>query len=128
MVDVWQERMSDAMLKIHVPGLGVIHHFTDRDLGPHHSHPWRFRSIILKGGYVEEVLHPDGKTETIERKPGATFEIAPDHVHRIIALPTGECWTCIDVLGPKVQEPGFFEWRDGRMFYRQWDAPDWTPA
>lgn len=128
MLDIQQEIMGPHMTKIHVPGLGVIHHFTDRDLGPHHSHPWPFRSTVLKGGYVEEVLHPDGRTETVERKPGTMFEIAPDHIHRIIALPTGECWTCIDVLGPKVQEPGFYEWRGDGLWYRQWDEDEFRPV
>ena len=125
MLDIWQERMSDAMLKVHIPGLGVLHHFTAPDLGPHHDHPWPFRSTVLRGGYREEILHPDGRIEVVDRRPGDQFEIGPHHVHRIIHLPEGECWTCIEVLGPKVQEPGFYRWENGEMLSRRWFEQDW---
>ena len=128
MLDIREERMSDAMLKIHIPGLGVLHHFTAPDMGAPHDHPWNFTSMILKGGYIEEVYRPDGACERIHRKVGDHFAILAGHIHRIVELPEGECWTCIDVLGPKVQEPGFYEWREGRMFQRRWNEPEFRPV
>lgn len=128
--DFRHERMAPHMLKVHVPpgaAGGVLHLFTAPDHGPHHDHPWPFRSTVIHGGYDEELLHQDGRCEIVQRRPGDCFEIAPDHVHRIVHLPEGECLTFIEVLGPKVQEPGFFEMRDGVMWTRRWNG-DWRPV
>ena len=125
------ERMGPHMLKVHVPrdaAEGVLHLFTAPDHGAHHSHPWRFRSTVIHGGYDEELLHADGRLEIIHRRPGDSFEVAPDHLHRIVHLPEGECLTFIEVLGDKVQEPGFFEWRDGRMWRRLWHEAEFRPV
>lgn len=132
MLHITPERMSEAMHKWHLgPGSTgnalVLHRFVAPDHGPHHSHPFSCRSYILHGGYQEEVLHPDGRIELRDHRPGDVVEIPHDHVHRIVSLHEGEAITLYEVLGPKVQEPGFYEHRDGRMFYRQWDAADWTP-
>lgn len=133
MLHITHERMSDAMMKFHL-GRGetgnylVLHRFSAADTGPHHSHAFDCRSYILHGGYDEELLHPDGRTEIRQHRPGDVVSIPHDHVHRIVRLVEGDCLTLYEVLGPKVQEPGFFEWRDGRMFYRQWDAPDFAPV
>ena len=132
MLNITHERMSGAMMKFHL-GRGetgnylVLHLFSAADTGPHHSHAFDCRSYILHGGYSEEVLHPDGRIELRDHRPGDVVEIPHDHVHRIVSLHEGEAITLYEVLGPKVQEPGFFEWRDGRMFYRQWDQADFSP-
>lgn len=131
MLNITHERMSGAMMKFHL-GRGetgnylVLHRFSAADTGPHHSHSFDCRSYILHGGYQEEVLHPDGRIELRDHRPGDVVEIPHDHVHRIVSLPEGEAITLYEVLGPKVQEPGFFRFEDGRMFYRQWDAADWA--
>lgn len=133
MLDIRQEIMSEAFCKWHL-GMGstgnymVLHRFGAADTGPHHDHAFDCRSYILHGGYSEEVLHPDGRIELRDHRPGDVVEIPHDHVHRIVSLPEGEAITLYEVLGPKVQEPGFFEWRDGRMLYRQWDAADFSPV
>lgn len=133
MLNITPERMSDALMKWHLgPGSTgnalVVHRFSQPDTGAFHSHPFDCRSYILHGGYLEEVLHPDGRIELRDHRPGDVVEIPHNHVHRIVSLHEGEAITLYEVLGPKVQEPGFFRWSDGRMFYRQWDAPDWTPV
>ena len=130
MLDVTHERMSEVMQKWHLgPGSTgnslVLHRFTGPDTGPHHNHPFSCRSYILHGGYTEELLHPDGRIELRHHRPGDVVEIPHDHVHRIISLHEGEAITLYEVLGPKVQEPGFFEWRDGRMFSRRWFEQEW---
>lgn len=128
MLHITHERMSDHMWKWHLgPGETgnalVLHKFTGPDTGPHHDHPFDCRSYILHGGYDEEVLHPDGRIELRQHRPGDVVDIPHDHVHRIVHLPLGECLTLYEVLGPKVQESGFYEWRDGRMFQRRWNEP-----
>lgn len=132
MLPVRYERMSDQMSKWHLgPGVTgnamVLPRFTGPDLGPHHSHPFSCRSYILHGGYDEEVMHPDGRTEIRQHRPGGVVSIPHDHVHRIVHLPEGECLTLYEVLGPKVQDPSFFEWRGDRMWSRPWHQSDWTP-
>lgn len=69
------EQMSDAFTKYHLRGdmpfNAVLHKFSDVDRGPPHSHPWKFRSVILHGSYVEEIYHPKkGLVRTFERKQG----------------------------------------------------------
>ena len=97
------ERMSDEFTKYHLLGLPrsiVLHHFTDRDKGSPHDHPWGFKSIVLFGGYTERVYHmtEDKKvwwTEEIERREGDIFEIDAEHVHELIHLPQGQCLTSV---------------------------------
>jgi hypothetical protein len=42
----------------------------DNDRYPH-SHPWGFYTLILKGGYTEQVVHEDGTVATYDRRPGS---------------------------------------------------------
>ena len=125
MLDIREERMSDALCKWHL-GKGstgnymVLHKFSGPDTCPHHDHPFHCRSYILDGGYDEEVLHPDGHIELRQHQPGDVVDIPHDHVHRIVHLPEGEALTLYEVLGPKVQESGFFEFRPDGMWFRKW--------
>ena len=132
LLPVREERMSGAMTKWHLgPGVTgnamVLHRFSGPDTGPHHDHPFDCRSYILHGGYDEEVMHPDGRIEVRQHRPGDVVEIPHDHVHRIVRLAEDECLTLYEVLGPKVQEPGFFEFRDGQMFSRKWHENEFRP-
>jgi hypothetical protein len=67
-----------------------IHHICradhDRDL---HDHPWNARTIIIKGGYVEERLGP----VTICRDSGATASLRFGEYHRITHVQPGGAWT-----------------------------------
>ena len=131
MIEVREEVMAPFFTKWHLHGLpfaAVLHRFTEPDHGDFHSHPWPFRSFILSGGYVELVLDVGtGAQRTVEHKPGDSFLVAAEHVHRILALPAGECWTLIQPQGPKVQEPGFYQWRDGKPWHRFWHVPEFSP-
>lgn len=123
MIDVRHERMGDHFEKFHLGGLpfpAVLHCFSAPDHGPPHNHPFRFRSHILSGGYVEEVFDRTGYSVTKERKVGDSFIIEAEHIHRIIALPRVECWTLMLPLGPKVQEPGFYDFRPDGAYHRFW--------
>lgn len=95
------ERMSDEFLKFHL-GVGkfqlTLHHFTGAvDLYPH-DHPLAFTTTILAGGYVEEIWSQyEGvwRSRIVERLPGTTHRVEATDIHRIIALPQGECVTSV---------------------------------
>lgn len=131
MLDLRHEPMSPVFDKWHVGGMpfaAVFHRFTEPDRGDPHDHPWPFRSTVLHGGYVEEVYDlASGSIRHVHRRPGDSFVIEPDHVHRIVELPLGECWTLIQPEGSKVREPGFYQWRDGVAFHRPWHRAEFLP-
>lgn len=121
-----EERMSDEFKKFHLRGLpfdAVIHHFTDTDKDNAHDHPFGFRSIILQGSYKEEVytVNVDGtySSEVIHRKKGDSFFIPAKHIHRIIELPEGECFTLI--LPEKWEKHTYFWKFEDKVQRRRWD-------
>lgn len=123
------EVMSDFFTKHHIHGLPfpvVLHHFSAPDRGDPHNHPFEFRTHILHGVYVEEVFSQNGTRTTIRRQPGESHEVKADCIHRIIELPVGDCYTLMLPLGPKVQEPGFFQFRDDGVYHRFWYTPEWS--
>lgn len=61
-----------------------------RDL---HDHPWNARTIILKGGYNERRLMPDGTQQQFWRRPGDTAKIKFGEYHTISSLVPGGAWT-----------------------------------
>lgn len=118
------EPMSDAFTKFHLEGPWpfhpVIHRFSAPDNGDPHDHPWKFRSIILHGGYREEIFDvATGKSRLVDRKPGDSFINAANHVHRIVELLDGECWTLI-LPHAWEQESGFYQFREDGAYYRPW--------
>ena len=83
-------------------GALYVHHFLrsdqDRDL---HDHPWNFISLILWGGYFEELPH-----DWRWRSAGRIVRHKATDAHRVL-LPYGStAWTLIWV-SPKVREWGF---------------------
>lgn len=110
-----KEKLSNEFTKHHLELTGknghvfrpVIHHFTDPDKGGPHDHPWNFTTHILKGGYIERryFINPDGTWYT-EDKPyeeGTSHRIEAGHIHEIIALPFGECYTMVIADWPPKQ-------------------------
>lgn len=123
------EPMSDVFTKYHLRGdmpfNAVLHKFSDIDRGDPHSHPWGFRSVILHGSYVEEIYHPKkGLVRTLERKQGDSFVIKAKHIHRIVELPHGECWTMI-IPGPWERDSDFWQFRDDGAYTRAWFETEW---
>ena len=53
--------LSKGSIKLHI--------IINDDMDEHHSHPWDFESVIIFGGYHEEILNED---KTIDKK---TFRI-----------------------------------------------------
>lgn len=103
------ENMGDHFRKLHLqPGAServTLHHFTAPDSGDPHDHPYDFTTLVLSGGYVEEVWEPvlpDGWGGSVEwnkklffRAPGTSHRVASAAVHRIVSLPAGECVTAV---------------------------------
>ena len=121
------EPMGPQFDKWHVEGMprsAVLHRFTAPDNGPAHDHPFSFHSFVLSGGYVEEVFDREtGSSQLINRTPGESFYIEATHIHRIVHLPDGECWTII-IPYEWEQKSGFWEFREGGTYHRYWDEPD----
>jgi hypothetical protein len=123
------ERMSPAFIKYHLDDGGALHRFVRPE--PHadpHDHPWSFETTILSGGYVEEVFtfHPDGswRSAWVEREPGSRHWIEASHIHRIVALPLGECWTLVRA-GPHERKTMFWRFGD-TVQHRAWNARRWS--
>src|SRR4051812_22430756 len=61
----------------------------------HHDHPWSFITLVLRGGYEEEITQPDGRVLVQMNRPGVLMYRSAEHTHRISALPKGTCHTLV---------------------------------
>lgn len=123
------EPMGSHFDKWHVEGLprsAVFHRFTAADLGDPHDHPWGFHSFVVSGGYVEEVFEVDGSSRFVLRSPGESFYVPAAHIHRLVELIGGECWTII-LPGQPERDSGFYQFRDGQAYHRPWHRADFQP-
>jgi len=82
----WARKEPDA----HWTGIAArLHHIAlpddDRDL---HDHPYDYRTIILKGWYIEETLNG-----TVLHKAGSTVAHPATHYHSIREVSPGGVWT-----------------------------------
>ena len=115
------EPMSAVFAKFHLSRPCVLHVLSAPDTGEPHDHPFALDITILRGGYVEEVVDTrDWSMIEVTRLPGATFRIKADHVHRIVRLLDGECWTAAE-YGPWQRPSGFSRWADGQAERRVWN-------
>lgn len=126
------EKMSDEFVKSHIKGLpfdAVIHHFTEKDKGSPHDHPYKFTSHILSGGYVERVykVGTDGgwSTELVYRYPGTVHTIEATHIHQIVELLENECYTLI-IPQEKEREPRFWKFDENGSESRAWYEGDFV--
>lgn len=88
-----------------------------------HDHPWEFWSVILWGGYVEEVPAPDStdaeasagypRRATLTVKPGRFRRMPLGYKHRITGLLRSKSVT-LAYAGPLSQHWGFYT-ADGKM-------------
>lgn len=99
----------------------------DADRHPH-DHPWSFRSIVLRGAYVEERLVSDelgGYKSWLARRAGSTYRMAFGDYHRISTVSHGGVLT-LCILGKKQDTWGFLvngqriQWRD---YYGRRETP-----
>ncbi len=132
MLNIEIEKMSDEFTKHHIKGLpfgAVIHHFTAPDKGNPHDHPFGFTSFILSGGYVEKVYKisygGQWSSELVYRPPGLAHYVQAHHIHEIVELPNGECYTLI-VPGKKVRETRFWLFEENQIKSRAWNEADFN--
>jgi len=65
----------------------LLHKIYRADEDPHlHNHSWWFRSMIIKGGYVERKLNLYNKEVLIERINGDSYEMFKGEYHKIDRL------------------------------------------
>lgn len=89
------------------PWFGVkLHHvlLPDGDRAMH-DHPWSFVSLILHGGYSEDIIDKAGRRVRVCRRVGSLHRLRATGLHRITEL-HGDCWTLV-VNGPRRREWGF---------------------
>jgi hypothetical protein len=67
-----------------------------------HDHPWPFISIVLRGGYTEQM--PDGMHR---RRPGSILFRRANAAHRIEIDPDTRPWSLV-IVGRKSRDWGFF--------------------
>ncbi len=126
--------MSEEFTKFHINGLpfgAVIHHFTSIDRGSPHCHPFSFTSHILSGGYVERVytVNADGSwTARLEhRTAGTVHRVEATHIHQIVELSAGECYTLI-LPEEKTREWRFWKFSGAASESRAWFEGDYEQA
>ena len=89
----------------------------------HHDHPWSFWTLILKGGYIEEITGDDGLVWQTSNRPGRLLYRPATHTHRISKLPKGSCWTLV-LRFKKERSWGFWTRLDPKMYF---PARHWIP-
>lgn len=95
-----------------------------------HDHPWKFVTLVLRGGYEEEVAETESHSGPIGtlmytrwNPPGTLLYRPAMHTHRVSRLPHGPCWTLVLRSG-YVRTWGF---RNERGEWRRWDRfVDWA--
>jgi len=60
-----------------------------------HNHPWEFRTLVLRGWYVEELLLKDGTVTRNVVWAGQSYKRTPDQFHRIVAVAPGGVLTLV---------------------------------
>ncbi|QSA98619.1 hypothetical protein [Methylococcus sp. EFPC2] len=93
-----------------LPGV-VLHHFVapDPEQG-FHVHPWKWSiSIMLTGGYREEIFNPTGEHWTRDRPAGSLAVWGPNFAHRLVGIPGKPFggWSLF-ITGPVI--PRLFNW------------------
>ena len=128
MQEINTEWMNGHFLKLHLGDGRVLHHFSGAD-GPDadfHDHPFPADIHILAGGYVEQVMMPDGSVQEVERRTDDRFRNEAGTIHRIIHLTAPFVITEFKP-GPHERKSGFYRFVDGTVMHRFWDAPEFTP-
>lgn len=75
--------------KRHFPFSIQLHRIMVPDQDRHqHDHPWNFRTLIMRGSYVEE-----RGDEVFFRRQGSTASINFGQYHRVASVTVNGCWT-----------------------------------
>lgn len=89
----------------------------------HHDHPWWFITLVLWGGYGEEITIIDKRGKRRRRyrwnRPGTLLYRPALHTHRVADLPKGNCYTLV-LRGDYTRVWGFHnesgQWRPWTTF------------
>lgn len=117
--------MMERWRLVQTPLFGIYVHFIYReDLDPvPHDHPWRFWSLVLRGGYAE-VYHDDARViehaQQREHRAGTVHSFSLRAAHRITAVQPGT--VTLVLVGRKLRTWGFYDHRRGNAFV------DWRDA
>jgi hypothetical protein len=99
-----------------------IHGIYKEDLDEHlHDHPWNIWTIVLSGGYIEQVKNLDGTYSTIRRKRFHTGYRKADQFHKILTLLRPKTYT-LAIVGRRDHDWGYDTekgWVD-HITYREW--------
>jgi hypothetical protein len=120
----------DRLRLVQTPLFGVfLHriHLPDLDHDPH-DHPWAFWSLILSGGYVEQVWagknpgwRHDVHSLRFHRRRGSLHKMPVNRAHKITEV-EGELWTLV-ITGRRCRNWGFWT-MDGPVPWRDYLGDD----
>lgn len=108
------------------PWFGIkVHHIRRPDADrAQHDHPWSFATLILRGGYVEEMGR---EHKIVRRRPGSFAYHPAEHRHRIDELLGSETWTLVfsgpkrpNLLGDPDSYWGFWVTDDQWMYWKDY--------
>lgn len=115
----WHRNRIDAWVGRRVAAR--LHHTLRSDAQRHlHNHPFRYLTIILRGGYFEITAAPDGSECRRWYGPGSIIWRGLDHFHRL-ELPAGHYCLTLFVMGRK-RQPWGFSTPDGFVHWQDYEA------
>lgn len=73
-----------------------LHHWLASDDQRHyHDHAWDFWVWIIGQGYIESILHPDGKRQTVFRERYDLTFYPAEHRHKVAIRPGTDSWSLV---------------------------------
>lgn len=85
----WLLRLGPLQIRLH----NILAEDPGRDP---HDHPWPFRSVILRGWYLEQ-----RGTRHARREAGQSYRLGRGEFHRIVQVADGGAWTLFVTFGPR---------------------------
>lgn len=98
-----------------------IHKALVSDTGVPHDHPWNYCSLILWGGYWEETVDSDVRTNWFEKKwygPGSLLLRKGDKLHRLV-IPEGKYSISLIITTKKWRDWGFWDYYKGWVSHKE---------
>lgn len=95
---------------IQTPWFGLyVHRYTGPDPRPTlHDHPWRFLSLVLRGGYIERRLDPVTMTVSEDHLVRRFNYVRAGDAHSIRRLLRDPSWTLL-LVGRRVRTWGYWD-------------------
>lgn len=111
------------LILVQTPWWGVFLHWifeTDSDRDPH-DHPWNFLTVILRGGYSEEVTYPGGIRDAFFWQRWSWHRVPVTVAHKIVSI--SDRTVTLVVTGRRTRVWGFWTpegwvpWRDYKKLH-----------